>query len=79
MGTTAAKNCVDVGIVVGDIQKSLAIHVDVLGLKKLEEPPWWFGITHGLSFGDGFVNLIEPKQVPPPVRKGWSMPWVCVT
>jgi catechol 2,3-dioxygenase-like lactoylglutathione lyase family enzyme len=65
MGMTAAKNCVDIGIVVGDIKKSLTFYVDLLGLKKIEEMPLWFGTMHRLGFGDSFVKLIDPKKVPP--------------
>lgn len=65
MGMTPAKNCVDIGIVVKDIDKSLSFYVDLLGLKKLEELPLWFGTMHRLGFGDSFVKLIDPKEVPP--------------
>ena len=59
-----AKNCVDIGIVVKDIKKSLGFYQDLLGLKKIEELPLWFGTMHRLGFGESFVKLIDPKKVP---------------
>ena len=59
-----AKNCVDIGIVVKDIKKSLRFYQDLLGLKKIEELPLWFGTMHRLGFGESFVKLIDPKKVP---------------
>jgi len=59
-----AKNCVDIGLVVKDIEKSLGFYHQLLGLEKLEEVPLWFGTMHRLAFGDSFVKLIDPKEVP---------------
>jgi len=59
-----AKNCVDIGLVVKDIEKSLGFYQQLLGLEKLEEVPLWFGTMHRLAFGDSFVKLIDPKEVP---------------
>ena len=64
MGMKPTKNCVDLGIVVKDIKKSLAFYMDLLGLKKVEEVPLWFGHMHRLGFGDSFVKVIDPKKVP---------------
>ncbi|MBI3993525.1 MAG: VOC family protein [Candidatus Lambdaproteobacteria bacterium] len=64
MAIKPAKNCVDIGIIVKDIQQSLAFYNGVLGLEKLEEVPLWFGTMHRLHFGDSFVKLIAPKKVP---------------
>ena len=35
----AAKNAIDIGIVVKDIKASLAFYQDLLGLKKVQEMP----------------------------------------
>ena len=59
------KNCIDLGIVVKDIGRSLAFYSELLGLEKLEEVPLWFGTLHRLGFGDSFVKLIDPNDVPP--------------
>ncbi len=64
MGMKPAKQCIDIGIVVRDIQKSLAFYVDLLGLTKIGELPLPFGLMHRLGFGDSFVKLVDPKQLP---------------
>jgi len=64
MGMKPAKACVDIGIVVADIKKSLAFYQDLLGLKKIGELPLPFGHMHRLGFGDSFVKLVDPKVVP---------------
>ena len=64
MGMTPAKSAVDLGIVVGDIAKSLAFYGDLLGLEKVQEMPLWFGTMHRMAFGDSFIKLIDPKKVP---------------
>lgn len=65
MGMTPAKNCIDIGLIVRDIGKSLAFYQDLLGLKKIGEMPLPFGHMYRLGFGDSFVKLVDPKQVPP--------------
>ena len=65
MGMKAAKNALDIGIVVKDIKASLAFYGDLLGLAKIQEVPLWFGTMHRMAFGDSFVKLIDPKKVPP--------------
>ena len=65
MSMQAAKNCVDVGVVVKDINASLAFYQGLLGLKKVQEMPLPFGTMHRLAFGDSFVKLIDPSVVPP--------------
>jgi catechol 2,3-dioxygenase-like lactoylglutathione lyase family enzyme len=65
MGMKPAKSCIDVGLVVKDINKSLAFYVNQLGLQKIGEMPTPFGQLHRLSFGDSFVKLIDPKEAPP--------------
>ncbi len=61
----AAKNAVDLGIIVKDIRQSLAFYQNLLGLEKIGETPLPFGLMHRLSFGDSFIKLIDPKTVPP--------------
>jgi glyoxylase I family protein len=70
MGMQAAKNGVDIGIIVHDIQTSLAFYEGQLGLKKVQELPLFFGTMHRLSFGDSFIKLIDPKEVPPAAAPG---------
>lgn len=64
MGMKPAKQCIDIGIVVADIQRSLAFYQDLLGLTKIGELPLPFGLMHRLAFGDSFVKLVDPKKVP---------------
>ena len=64
MSMKPAKNCVDIGLVVGDIAKSLSFYQDLLGREKLQEMPLWFGTMHRMAFGDSHVKLIDPKEVP---------------
>ena len=65
MGMQAAKNCVDIGIIVKDIGKSLEFYGELLGLEKIQEMPLWFGTMHRMTFSDSFVKLIDPKETPP--------------
>ncbi len=65
MGMIPAKNSLDIGILVSDIQKSLTFYQDILGLKKIGELPVPFGHMHRLAFGESFVKLVDPKKVPP--------------
>ena len=60
-----AKDCVDFGIVVSNITKSLDFYQGLLGLEKTEELPTPFGTLHRLHFGKSDIKLIDPKQVPP--------------
>ena len=64
MPLNPAKDSVDLGIVVGDITKSLDFYQGVLGLNKSEELPTQFGTLHRLHFGTSYIKLIDPKQVP---------------
>ena len=70
MGMKPGKSCVDIGIVVSDISKSLAFYEGLLGLEKIGEMPLWFGTMHRMGFGDSFVKLIDPKEVPPAGPQG---------
>lgn len=64
MGMKPGKSCIDIGIVVADIEKSLGFYQGLLGLTKLGELAVPFGHMHRLGFGDSFVKLIDPKNVP---------------
>ncbi len=70
MGITAAKNAIDIGIIVSDIDASLAFYGDLLGLEKVQEMPLWFGTMHRMAYGDSFVKLVDPKEVPPAGQDG---------
>lgn len=70
MGMQAAKNALDIGIIVSDITASLAFYQDLLGLEKVQEMPLWFGTMHRMAFADSFVKLIDPKKVPPKGEPG---------
>jgi catechol 2,3-dioxygenase-like lactoylglutathione lyase family enzyme len=70
MTIVAGKNAIDLGIVVKDINASLAFYCEVLGLKKVQEMPLWIGTMHRLAFGDSFIKLIDPKETPPATTKG---------
>jgi catechol 2,3-dioxygenase-like lactoylglutathione lyase family enzyme len=60
-----AKDAIDVGIYVSNIQKSLDFYHGILGLEKAGETPIAFGTIHRLQFGASDVKLIDPKKVPP--------------
>jgi catechol 2,3-dioxygenase-like lactoylglutathione lyase family enzyme len=70
MSMKPARRCFDIGILVGDIDKSLGFYQGLLGLEKLEEFDVPFGRMHRLRFGDSFVKLVDPKEKPGPVISG---------
>jgi catechol 2,3-dioxygenase-like lactoylglutathione lyase family enzyme len=70
MAMQAAKNALDIGMIVKDIKASLAFYQGVLGLQKVQEMPVWFGTMHRMAFGDSFVKLIDPTEVPPAGQLG---------
>jgi catechol 2,3-dioxygenase-like lactoylglutathione lyase family enzyme len=61
----AAKDSLDVGMVVSDIEKSLNFYQNTLGLKYVEKIPVWFGTMHRLRFGSSDFKLIDPDKLPP--------------
>lgn len=65
MGIQAAKSALDIGVICGNIGKSLAFYQDLLGLEKVQEMPLPFGTMHRMAFGDSFVKLVDPNDVPP--------------
>ncbi len=60
-----AKDSLDLGVVVSDIQASLRFYRDILGLQFVGTVPLWFGTMHRLRFGTSDFKLIDPKTVPP--------------
>jgi len=60
----AAKEALDVALVVSNIDKSLQFYRDLLGLELLNETPLWFGTMYRLHFGQSDFKLIQPKNVP---------------
>lgn len=57
-----AREAIDVGILVSDIDRSLAFYQGVLGLEKVEEVDVWFGRFHRLRFGESYVKLVYPLR-----------------
>jgi catechol 2,3-dioxygenase-like lactoylglutathione lyase family enzyme len=60
-----AKDSLDLGILVSDINASLAFYRDILGLKFIEERPVWFGTMYRLRLGNSDFKLIHPNTRPP--------------
>jgi len=60
-----AKDSLDLGILVSDINASLKFYQDLLGLKFIEKNPVWFGTMYRLRFGTSDFKLIAPKTMPP--------------
>jgi len=61
----SAKEALDLGILVGNIDASLKFYQETLGLEKVGETKLPMGLMHRLSFGNSFFKLIDPKEVPP--------------
>lgn len=60
-----AKDSLDIGVIVSDIEASLNFYRDILGLQFVGSVPVWFGTMHRLRFGTSDFKLIEPRTVPP--------------
>lgn len=60
-----AKDSLDLGILVSNIQASLRFYRDILGLEFVGITPLWFGTMHRLRFGTSDFKLIESKTIPP--------------
>ena len=60
-----AKNSIDLGIVVSDINASLNFYQNILGLEFVGITPAMSGTMHRLRFGTSDIKLIDPKVVPP--------------
>jgi len=60
-----ARDALDLGIFVSDINASLKFNQETLGLNKEGELDLPFGKMHRLSYGKSFFKLIDPKELPP--------------
>lgn len=60
-----AKESIDVGLLVDDVQASLHFYKDLLGLKLIETRPVRLGTMYRLRFGSSDFKLIEPKTTLP--------------
>ena len=66
MGAQLTKDSIDLGIVVGDAEASLAFYRDVLGFEPAGEMPMPGGGTmHRLMCGTSMVKLVHPATEPP--------------
>jgi glyoxylase I family protein len=64
-----AKDALDLGVFVGDIQASLNFYQNLLGMEKEGQGKMPVGMMHRLKFGNSVFKLIEPKE---PLPKGPS-------
>lgn len=60
-----AKDSLDLGILVSDINASLQFYRDILGLEYVGETPVWFGTIYRLRFGSSDFKLVKPNTIPP--------------
>ena len=60
-----AKDSLDLGIIVSDIEASLNFYQNILGLQFVGEMPLWFGTMHRLRFGSSDFKLIDPQKRAP--------------
>jgi catechol 2,3-dioxygenase-like lactoylglutathione lyase family enzyme len=61
----AAKDALDVGILVSDLGACLHFYERVLGLEFIEKRPVWFGTLYRFRFGKSDFKLIDPSSKPP--------------
>ena len=74
MGVQLTKDSFDLGIVVADIEASLAFYRDFLGLPFQRKMPMSKTTTlHFLAVGTGAIKLWEVTEPPAPVAKGWPL------
>lgn len=57
-----AKDSLDIGILVSDIETSLNFYQNILGLEFVEKRPVWFGTMYRLRFGSSDFKLIDPNS-----------------
>jgi catechol 2,3-dioxygenase-like lactoylglutathione lyase family enzyme len=57
-----AKDSLDIGVLVSDINKSLEFYRDWLGLSFIGERPVWYGVIHRLRFGHSDFKLVLPND-----------------
>ena len=67
-----AKESIDVGIFVKDIQTMLNFYQGTLGLEKTEEVPTAFGTIHRFRYGTSDIKLMDPKEIPPAAPNGFG-------
>ena len=60
-----ARDALDLGVFVSDINASLEFYQETLGMKKVGDLEVPFGVLHRLKYGNSFFKLIDPKKVPP--------------
>ena len=60
-----AKDSLDIGILVSDINKSLEFYHHQLGLEFIGEANVWYGKIHRLRFGNSDLKLVDPLELPP--------------
>ncbi len=65
MGVSLAKDSIDLGIVVNDMNASLAFYRDLLGLESAGESPMPGGTMHRLMCGTSTIKLVSPSKPPP--------------
>jgi catechol 2,3-dioxygenase-like lactoylglutathione lyase family enzyme len=74
MAVKLTKDSFDLGIVVADIEASLAFYRDFLGLPFQRKMPMSKTTTlHFLAAGTGAIKLWEVTEPPAPVAKGWPL------
>jgi catechol 2,3-dioxygenase-like lactoylglutathione lyase family enzyme len=74
MPAQLTKDSFDLGIVVADIDASLAFYRDFLGLPFERKAPFSKTTTlHFLKAGTGSIKLWEVTEPPAPVAKGWPL------
>ncbi|MBU4567059.1 MAG: VOC family protein [Desulfarculus sp.] len=65
-----AKDSLDLGVVVSDIEASLAFYRDTLGLSYVGSNAVGFGTLHRLRYGTSDFKLIDPANPVPAGPKG---------
>lgn len=60
-----AKDALDLGILVGNIDKSLEFYQHTLGLEFVGETTVWYGKISRLRFGNSDLKLVAPNELPP--------------
>ncbi|BEQ13794.1 MAG: VOC family protein [Anaerolineae bacterium] len=65
-----AKDSIDLGVLVKDIDASLAFYRDTLGLAYVGSNASGMGTLHRLRYGTSDFKLIDPSEVPPAGAQG---------
>ena len=64
MGLTPAKDSIDIGILVRDIEKSLDFYEGLFALTRIEAVQTPFGMIYRLRYGTSDVKLLDSKTIP---------------